>query len=152
MAKLKATRQAQYVLEAEFTFNFDDTVINTSGVEVDGGKTNVAATAVDIIELPYGATIVGGEVVTDTAFDAATFNVTVVNPGTTTQILNTVSVTFVSTVFSICSNSARRDFFLPCTFSTATRYPSLSTCMTGLMLRIVAMAAVAPLILPPRLR
>ena len=40
MAKLKATRQAQYVLEAEFTFNFDDTVINTSGVEVDGGKTN----------------------------------------------------------------------------------------------------------------
>lgn len=89
MAKLKATRQAQYVLEAEFTFNFDDTVINTSGVEVDGGKTNVAATAVDIIELPYGATIVGGEVVTDTAFDAATFNVTVGDSGSANRYLGT---------------------------------------------------------------
>ena len=64
MTKLKATRQAQYVLAAEFTFNFDDTLVNTSGAEVDGGKTNTAATSVDIIELPYGATIVGGEVVT----------------------------------------------------------------------------------------
>lgn len=77
MAKLKATRQAQYVLEAEFTFNFDDTVTNASGAVVDGGKTNTAATAVDIIELPYGATVVGGSVVTETAFDAATFNVKV---------------------------------------------------------------------------
>ena len=87
MAKLKATRQAQYVLAAEFTFNFDDTLVNTSGTEVDGGKTNTAATSVDIIELPYGATIVGGEVVTETAFDAATFNVTVGDSGSATRYL-----------------------------------------------------------------
>lgn len=89
MANLKATRQAQYVLGAEFTFNFDDTVLNSSGAKVDGGKTNTAATSVDIIELPYGATIVGGEVVTDTAFDAATFNVTVGDSGSAARYLGT---------------------------------------------------------------
>ena len=89
MAKLKATRQAQYVLAAEFTFNFDDTLVNTSGAGVDGGKTNTVATSVDIIELPYGATIVGGEVVTETAFDAATFNVTVGDSGSANRYLGT---------------------------------------------------------------
>lgn len=89
MANLKATRQAQYVLSSEFSFNFDDTLTNTSGVQVDGGKTNIAATSVAVIKLPYGATIVGGEVVTDTAFDAATFNVTVGDSGSATRYLGT---------------------------------------------------------------
>ena len=89
MAKLKATRQAQYVLEAEFTFNFDDTLTNTSGAEVDGGATNTAATTVEIIELPYGATVLAGEVITETAFDAATFNVTVGDSGSATRYLGT---------------------------------------------------------------
>ena len=40
----------------------------------------------------------------------------------------------------------------PCTLLTATRRPSSSTCMTGLMLSTVAIAAVAPPMRPPRLR
>lgn len=87
MAKLKATRQAQYVLEAEFSFNFDDTLTNTAGAAVDGGKTNLAATTVEVIDLPYGATVVGGSVVTDVAFDAATFNVTVGDSGVADRYL-----------------------------------------------------------------
>ena len=77
MARLKSSRTAQYVLEAEFSFNFDDTMVNTSGAAVDFGLTNIAATTVEVINLPQGSTIVAGEVVTETAFDAATFNVTV---------------------------------------------------------------------------
>ena len=89
MAKLKATRQAQYLLAAEFTFNFDDILTTTSGALVDGGKTNTSATSVAVIQLPYGATVVSGEVVTDTAFDAATFNVTVGDSGSATRYLGT---------------------------------------------------------------
>lgn len=76
MAKLTAARTAQNVVESEFVFNFDDTMVNTSGVEVDFGSSNTAATSFDIINLPQGAVVIGGEVVTDTAFDAATYNVT----------------------------------------------------------------------------
>ncbi len=77
MAKLIASRTAQYPLVAEFTFNFDDTMVNTSGATVDFGKTNTAATTVEVIPLPPGAVVTGGSVDTLTAFDAATFNVTV---------------------------------------------------------------------------
>lgn len=89
MSKLIASRTAQYVMEAEFVLNFDDTMVNTSGVEVDFGKTNTAATSVDIINLPAGAVVVGGSVTTDTAFDAATFNVTVGDSGSATRYLGT---------------------------------------------------------------
>jgi hypothetical protein len=72
MAKLLQTRIGQYVMEAQYVFNFDDTAANTSGAVVDFGKTNTAATTFDIIDLPVGATVIGGELVTDTAFNAAT--------------------------------------------------------------------------------
>lgn len=77
MAKLLAARTAQQVMEAEFTFNFDDTMQNTAGTVTDFGLANISATSVDIINLPPRATIIGGEVVTETAFDAATYNITV---------------------------------------------------------------------------
>jgi len=77
MSKLIAARTAQYPLAAEFEFNFDDTMKNTSGAEVDFGKTNTAATVFEVINVPEGAVIVGGEVVTDVAFDAATYTVAV---------------------------------------------------------------------------
>lgn len=76
MAKLNQTRGAQYVMEAQYVFNFDDTAVNTAGNEVDFGKVNVAATSVDIIDLPVDATVVGGSVSCETAFDAATYNIT----------------------------------------------------------------------------
>lgn len=87
MSKLIASRAAQYVMEAEFVLNFDDTMVNTSGVEVDFGKTNVAASSFDIINLPQGAVVVGGSVTTDTAFDAATYNVSLGDSGSATRYL-----------------------------------------------------------------
>lgn len=78
MAKLNATRSAQYPLVAEFTLNFSDTMLNTAGVEHDFGKTSVAETnSFDIINLPYGAVVVGGDVVTETTFDTAGWDITV---------------------------------------------------------------------------
>lgn len=87
MAKLIASRTAQYPLVAEFTFNFDDTMVNTSGATVDFGKTNTASTVVEVIPLPPGAVVIGGSVDTLTAFDAATFNVSVGDSGSATRYL-----------------------------------------------------------------
>jgi hypothetical protein len=96
MAKLIASRSAQYVLEAEFVLNFDDTMVPVSGgtaiagtAEVDFGKTNVAATVFEVIPLPTGATVIGGEVVTDTAFDTATYNLTIGDSGSANRYLTT---------------------------------------------------------------
>lgn len=76
MALLKAQRTSQYLMEAEFSFTIGDTMVNTSGV-LDAFA-SVAAHVFDIINLPPGATIVAGEVVTDTAFVGSTaYNVKV---------------------------------------------------------------------------
>lgn len=77
MAKLIAARTAQPVMEAEFILNFDDTMVSVAGTEVDFGKANIASAAFDIINLPVDAVIVGGEVVTDTAFDTAGYDITI---------------------------------------------------------------------------
>ncbi len=71
MAELKKSRNAQTVLSAEFTFNFDDTMVPAAGGAAVAFST-VAAHAVDVMALPRGATLVGGEVVTDTAFTGPT--------------------------------------------------------------------------------
>lgn len=89
MAKLLQTRGAQYVKQAEYVFNFDDTAVNTSGATVDFGKVNTSATSVDIIDLPVDATVVGGSVTTETAFDAATYNITVGDSATANRYLGT---------------------------------------------------------------
>lgn len=70
MSKLIATRGAQYPLVAEFTFNFDDTMVDVNGVLKDF-KT-VGSTVVDVINLPTGAIVIGGEVVTETAVSGST--------------------------------------------------------------------------------
>ena len=76
MAKLIATRGSQYPLVAEYTFKFDDTAVDTTGVTKDF-KT-VGSTVVDAINLPTGAIVIGGEVVTETAVTGATaYNVSV---------------------------------------------------------------------------
>lgn len=77
MSLLIPSRTTQYPLVAEFTFNFDDTMVNTSSAVVDFGATNTSATTVEIIPLPPGATVIGGSVDVATAFDAATYNITV---------------------------------------------------------------------------
>lgn len=76
MSKLIATRGQQYPLVAEFTFNFDDTMVDINGALKDF-KT-VGSTVVDAINLPTGAIVIGGEVVTETTVGGSTaYNVSV---------------------------------------------------------------------------
>ena len=77
MSKLLAARTAQNVMEAEFTFNFDDTMVSVAGTEKDFGLTNITATSFDIINLPENSVILGGELVVETAFDTASYAVVV---------------------------------------------------------------------------
>lgn len=87
MPNLIATRGQQYPLVAEFTFNFDDTMVDTAGVTKDF-KT-VGSTVVDAINLPTGAIVTGGEVVTETAVTGATaYNVSVGDSGSATRYLS----------------------------------------------------------------
>jgi hypothetical protein len=77
-----AARTAQWPLAAEFTFNFDDTMKDTAGVTRDfgslaGGSSAATFYAFEPIPLPVGATVIGGHVVTDTAFDTAGYDVKV---------------------------------------------------------------------------
>ena len=87
MAKLIASRGAQYPLVAEFTFNFDDTMVDVDGVLKDF-KT-VGSTVVDAINLPPGAIVTGGEVVTEDAVTGATaYNVSVGDAVSATRYLS----------------------------------------------------------------
>ena len=87
MSKLIATRGAQYPLVAEFTFNFDDTMVDVNGVLKDF-KT-VGSTVVDAINLPTGAIVIGGEVVTETAVSGSTaYNISVGDSGSATRYLS----------------------------------------------------------------
>lgn len=70
MSLLRATRQAQNVMEAEFSFNFDDTMANTSGTVTD--FKSVAAAVFDVINLPPGSNVIGGEAVVETAYATST--------------------------------------------------------------------------------
>ena len=65
-----ATRGNQYPLVAEFTFNFDDTMVDTSGATKDFKV--VGSTVVAAIKLPTNAVITGGAVTTEIAVTGAT--------------------------------------------------------------------------------
>ena len=79
MALKKPARTAQRPLVAEFTWNFDDTMVNTVGNTVDFGAANLggAAGKFDVINLPVGAVVIGGELIVETAFDTAGYDITV---------------------------------------------------------------------------
>ena len=86
MAKLNAARAAQTVLSAEFTFEFADTMKDINGATKDF-KT-VGSTVVDAINLPPRATIISGEVVTETAIVGSTaYNISVGDSGSATRYL-----------------------------------------------------------------
>lgn len=88
MSKLIATRGAQQVLSAVFTFNFDDTMKDVNGVLKDF-KT-VGANVFDAINLPQGAIVVGGDVVTETAVSGSTaYNIKVGDSASDNRYLGT---------------------------------------------------------------
>lgn len=63
MAVLKATRTAQYPLNAEFTFNLTDTMLDIAGVSK---AFTAAAPVMDVIKLPPNAVVIGGDVTVET--------------------------------------------------------------------------------------
>lgn len=76
MAKKIAARQMQYPLVAEFTFAFDDEMVDVNGVTKDFGT--VGSAVFDIINMPNNAIVVGGSVTTETAVGGSTaYNVSV---------------------------------------------------------------------------
>lgn len=86
MAKLTASRGAQPVMLAEFTFNFDDTMVDVNGATKDF-KT-VGSNVFEPINLPNGAVVVGGEVVTETAITGSTaYNISVGDSASATRYL-----------------------------------------------------------------
>lgn len=67
MAKLIATRTAQWPLVAEFVFNFNDTMVDVNGVTKSFGSTYTDAGTFEVIPMPIGAVVTGGEVIVETA-------------------------------------------------------------------------------------
>jgi hypothetical protein len=107
MKKL-ASRNAQYPLVAEFTFNFNDWVVDS----VDGAKKTLGSTVAasvdpaesgltgpvantisfDCIPMPVGAVIIGGEAIVETAAAGSTaYTVSLGIAGNTTAYLNAQS-------------------------------------------------------------
>lgn len=66
MALKLATRSAQWPLVSEFIFSFDDTMLDINGVSKTFGAGGTAVNGVfDIIKLPPGAEVLGGQVVVE---------------------------------------------------------------------------------------
>lgn len=99
MALLTSTRTTQYPLVAEFTFNFDDTMVPAAGgAALDFGAANLAATTVVAIPLPPNAVVTGGSVDTSVAFDAVTYNITVGDADSAARYLGTTDAKGVGSV------------------------------------------------------
>ncbi len=109
MAKLNAARTAQYILSAEFVFNFNDYVTDsvdqvkktfgssTALADPAGlvpGLTAPTGLVFDCINIPQGATIVGGEVIVETAYagvgTGATLSLGIA--GSTTALVNAMDL------------------------------------------------------------
>ena len=98
MSLLKATRTAQFPLVAEFTWNFDDTMVNTAGNTVNFGSSNLGGAAgfFAVIPLPPNAVVIGGDVTIETAFDTAGYDITVGDTTTTNRYLATTDLKALS--------------------------------------------------------
>ena len=89
MATLKKkVRASQDVQAMIFTFNFDDTMVSKAGgAAVDFGLTNTDATIFEIMTLPKGARVVGGQFERLVAFDTASYTVLIGDSGDTDRYL-----------------------------------------------------------------
>ena len=67
MALKQATRGAQPVMSAEFVFSFNDTMKDTAGALKTFGSVFTDAGVFEVINLPQGAVVVGGELIVEEA-------------------------------------------------------------------------------------
>lgn len=92
MAKIRKNRTLQYPLVAEFTFDVTDTMVATDGVERVLGAAG-AAQIFDVIGLPPLATVIGGEVVVETASnDGGTATIAVGDSVNNTRYLGATNI------------------------------------------------------------
>lgn len=94
MAVLKSTRGAQYPLLAEFTFNFDDTAVDSvAGTSKTFGSTFGQSLVFDAIPLPPNANVIGGEIIVETAYATSTAaTLSVGDSGSATRYANAVDL------------------------------------------------------------
>ena len=77
MALKQATRGAQPVMSAEFDFSFNDTMKDTAGALKTFGSVYTDAGVFEVINLPSGAVVIGGDLIVEeqgvgpTAYTAA---------------------------------------------------------------------------------
>lgn len=87
MTVLKAARTTQDVVTSEFTFNYNDTMVDKDGVSKDF-KTTGTSFVGDVINLPPNSVITSGEVVTETAITGSTaYNISIGDSGSATRYL-----------------------------------------------------------------
>lgn len=94
MALKKAARTAQRPVVAEFTWNFDDTMVNSAGNTVNFGSSNAGGAAgfFDVINLPRDAVVIGGSITIETAFDTAGYDITVGDSSSTNRYLTSTDL------------------------------------------------------------
>ena len=86
------TNVGQNVMVAEFTWSVGDTMTNTSGA-ADAFAT-VASHVFDVIKLPVGAVVIGGDLITNVAATGSTaYNVSVGDSGSATRYLGATDKT-----------------------------------------------------------
>jgi len=97
MSALKATHTAQKPLVAEFSWNFDDTMVDTLGVSYSLGtdtSSDIIANAkiFGVIKLPVNSVVVGGGVSVTTAFDTAGYDVNVGDSASASRYLSSTDI------------------------------------------------------------
>lgn len=94
MALLKAARTAQWPLMAEFTFNFDDTAVDSvAGTTKTFGSTFGQNLVLDAIPLPPNANVIGGEIIVETAGVGPTaYTLSVGDSGSATRYASAVDL------------------------------------------------------------
>jgi hypothetical protein len=129
MAKLIAARGSQNVQCSEFIFSFNDTMKDVAGVEKTFGSTYTDAGNFEIINLPVGAQIVGGDIVVETQG---------VGPTAYTINLGTSGgAAILASAFDLKGAVNARTALLLTTLTGAT------SCNTGLNIRMAVTSSVA---------
>ena len=86
------SRYTQDVRVAQFSFGFADTMVATDDSSKDFGAADLTARAFDVIELPPGAQVIGGQLAVTEAFDTAGYDVFVGDSGDTDRYMATADV------------------------------------------------------------
>lgn len=96
MAKITKTRSAQYPLVQEYVFNFDDQTVDINGVTKDF-KTFGGNPVFDMFTVPFGAQVMGGDIVVEQAYAGPTAaTLSVGDSGSATRYANAVDLKTVA--------------------------------------------------------